>query len=259
MGFWTNTWSNALGGIAAALFIVLLYALVQWFLRATDLLITYNWRFDTVNGVTNFRPNFDIRNRSGSKTYRLANIAYTRDGAFHWFDNVSLWGAVLEPGSINNQYEVVPVRDIRTISRCVRNRSHRPHPGRTVVLAWRPRTGTDGKGTNTTHRFLAAKQTRFDTDSRCSFTMLPMLRVTSAATLSMSPRSASAKREVVFDSRSRKPSFSLFMRISASASMPTLDSQARCFRLSASMVARVSAEMICWPSNAHLPSTRRAA
>jgi len=115
MGFWTNTWSNALGGIAAALFIVLLYALVQWFLRATDLLITYNWRFDTVNGVTNFRPNFDIRNRSGSKTYRLANIAYTRRGAVHWFDNVSLWGAVLEPESINNQYEVVPVRDIHTI------------------------------------------------------------------------------------------------------------------------------------------------
>jgi hypothetical protein len=56
MGFWTNTWSNALGGILAALFIVLLYILIQLFLRMTDLLITYNWRFDTVNGILSFRP-----------------------------------------------------------------------------------------------------------------------------------------------------------------------------------------------------------
>lgn len=120
MGFWTNTWSNALGGFVAALFIVLLYVLIQWFLRATDLLITYNWRFDTENGIIRFRPNFDIRNRSGSRIYRLANIAYTQDGAVHWFDNVSLWGAVLEPESINNQYEVAPVRDIHTIQDALR-------------------------------------------------------------------------------------------------------------------------------------------
>lgn len=114
MGFWANTWSNALGGIVAAFFLGLLYVLIQWFLRVTDLLITYNWRFDTVNGVTSFRPNFDIRNRSGSKSYRLANIVYTRRGAVHWFDNESLWGAVLEPGSINNRYEVAPVRGIHS-------------------------------------------------------------------------------------------------------------------------------------------------
>ncbi len=37
--------------IVAALFLVLLYVLLQWFLCVTDLLIAYNWRFDTFNGV----------------------------------------------------------------------------------------------------------------------------------------------------------------------------------------------------------------
>ena len=74
----------------AALVIVLLYVLIQWFLRVTDLLITYNWRYETLNGITSFRPNFDIRNRSGLKIYRLANIVYTRHGTVQCFDNKSL-------------------------------------------------------------------------------------------------------------------------------------------------------------------------
>jgi hypothetical protein len=115
MGFWANTWSNVLGGIGAGLFFVLIYVLIQWFLQATDVVISYNWRYDTVNGVMFCRPNFDIRNRSRSKTYRLANIAYTKHGQVHWFDNESLWGKLLEPGSINNGFEVLPVRDIRSL------------------------------------------------------------------------------------------------------------------------------------------------
>ena len=112
MGFWATTWSNVLGGIGAGLFFVLAYFVLQWFLQATDLVVSYNWRFDTVNEVTSFRPNFDIRNRSRSKSYRLANIAYTRSGHPHWFDNKSVWGRVLEPGSINNDLEVSAVKGI---------------------------------------------------------------------------------------------------------------------------------------------------
>jgi len=115
MSFWANTWSNMLGGIGAGLFFVLAYFVIQWFLQATDLVVSYNWRFDTVNGVTSFRPNFDIRNRSRSKSYRLANIAYTRNGQPHWFDNKSVGGRVLEPGSINNDLEVSAVKGIDNV------------------------------------------------------------------------------------------------------------------------------------------------
>jgi hypothetical protein len=115
MSFWTNTLSNVLGGLGAGLFFVLAYFVIQWFLQATDLVVSYNWRFDTVNGITSFRPNFDIRNRSRSKSYRLANIAYTLRGQPHWCDNKSVWGRVLEPGSINNDFEVSAVRGIESL------------------------------------------------------------------------------------------------------------------------------------------------
>jgi len=116
MNFWQTTWSNVLGGIGAGLFFVLMYLAIQWFLRATDLVVSYNWSFDTVNGITTFRPNFDIRNRSTSRSYRLANIAYTCNGKPHWFDNKSVWGFVLEPGSINNSFDITSVKDIGSLS-----------------------------------------------------------------------------------------------------------------------------------------------
>ncbi len=114
MGFWQNTWSNVLGGIGAGVFFLLCYLVIQWFLQATDLVVSYNWRFDTVDGVTHFYPNFDIRNRSRSKSYRLANIAYTRKGQPHWFDNKSVWGRVLESGSINIDLVVSAVNGVHT-------------------------------------------------------------------------------------------------------------------------------------------------
>jgi hypothetical protein len=115
MDFWTNTLSNALGSLAAGLFLVLMYVLIQWFLRATDLVVSYNWGFR--NDIDGFHvwPNFDIRNRSASRSYRLANIAYTRKGKPHWFDNDSLWGIVVEPGSMNQDFTVGPVQRVDSL------------------------------------------------------------------------------------------------------------------------------------------------
>jgi hypothetical protein len=114
MTFWPNTWSNVLGGIGAGLFFLLCYMIVQWFLRATDLLIGYSWQYKTVGGTVYFWPAFDIRNRSRSVAYRLGNIAYTVNGTTHSFDNDSVKHIVLEPASIND-IEVGPVRDVHTI------------------------------------------------------------------------------------------------------------------------------------------------
>jgi hypothetical protein len=112
MGFWTNTLSNVLGGIGAGLFFALMYVLIQWFLQATDLVVSYNWHFDTKDGIVSFHPNFEIRNRSRSKFYRLWNIAYMRDGQRVWFDNKSLLGKVLEPASVNYySEEIAPVKN----------------------------------------------------------------------------------------------------------------------------------------------------
>jgi hypothetical protein len=92
MAFWLNTLSNLLGSLGAALIVVTLYVIIQWFLAATDITIAYSWAFDgTVEEPFNFRPSFDIRNRSRSRTYRLANIEYKLDGKLHTIDNHSIW------------------------------------------------------------------------------------------------------------------------------------------------------------------------
>jgi hypothetical protein len=115
MTFWQNTWSNVLGGIGAGLFFLFCYLAIQWFLRATDLVVAYNWQFATRDGVPVFWPAFDIRNRSRSKSYRLANIAYTRDGKMFWVENKSLMDKVIEPASMNF-IEGLPVRGIHTLA-----------------------------------------------------------------------------------------------------------------------------------------------
>jgi hypothetical protein len=115
MGFWQTVWSNVLGGIGAGLFFVLAYLIVQWFLQATDLLVSYNWSYKTVDGVFSAWPNFDIRNRSRTRAYRIANIAYTHTGKVYWFDNHSLWGFVVEPGTINNKIAGDPVKNAGTL------------------------------------------------------------------------------------------------------------------------------------------------
>lgn len=112
MTFWAEVLAIFMGDIFASMLLVVLYVLIQWFLRATDVTVSYNWGFKG----TNFYPNFDIRNRSGSRSYLLANIAYTKNNGKEvvWFDNESLWGQELKPGSIQHNYTVAPVKNTTT-------------------------------------------------------------------------------------------------------------------------------------------------
>jgi hypothetical protein len=115
MTFWPNTLSNVLGGIGAGVFFLLCYLMIQWFLRATDLVIGYSWRWEVRDGVVVFWPAFDIRNRAHSKKYRLANIAYTVKGTPHWFDNKGIMGVVIEPESMNF-IDGLPVANVRNLA-----------------------------------------------------------------------------------------------------------------------------------------------
>jgi hypothetical protein len=116
MTFWTEVLANFLGTVIAAALFILLYRMVLWFLRATDVTVSYNWSWQG----TQFHPNFDIRNRSWTKQYRLANIAYTRNEGKEivWFDNKSIWDKELPPNSIKFLNDVAPVPKITSISEC---------------------------------------------------------------------------------------------------------------------------------------------
>ena len=88
----------------------------RWFLLKTDVLVGYNWS----GQGQNFCPNFDIRNRSGSKTYVLANIAYTKKNGKEiiTFDNKSLWGHELRPGTIAH-LQAAPVLKLNSVHECL--------------------------------------------------------------------------------------------------------------------------------------------
>jgi hypothetical protein len=120
MGFWETTLTNMLGGIGAAVVLLFGYMIVQWFLQATDLIVSYNWKYGIADGQFWASPNFDIRNRSRSKSYRLGNIAYTVKGEVHSFDKKSLWAYVVEPGSINNEFVVQPVKRVSSMEEMLR-------------------------------------------------------------------------------------------------------------------------------------------
>src|ERR1700693_106737 len=113
MTFWGEVLAIFIGDVFASVLLVLLYVMIQWFLRATDVTVSYNWSW---KGVDYF-PNFDIRNRSSSRTYLLANIAYTKNEGKEmvWIDNDSLWDEELRPGSIRGRnWKIAPVRGITT-------------------------------------------------------------------------------------------------------------------------------------------------
>jgi hypothetical protein len=113
MTFWGEVLAIFIGDVFASVLLVLLYVMIQWFLRATDVTVAYNWSW---KGADYF-PNFDIRNRSSSRTYLLANIAYTRNEGKEmvWIDNDSLWGEELKPGSIRGRkWKIAPVKGITT-------------------------------------------------------------------------------------------------------------------------------------------------
>jgi hypothetical protein len=113
MTLWDEVLAIFLGDILASLLLIALYGAIQWFLRATDVTVAYNWSWSGKNCF----PNFDMRNRSSSRTYLLANIAYTRNDGMEvvWFDNDSIWGQKLEPGSIRGrEFKISSVRGITT-------------------------------------------------------------------------------------------------------------------------------------------------
>lgn len=113
MTFWEEVLAIFLGDIFASVLLVALYAGIQWFLRVTDVVVAYNWGYTGPN----FYPNFDIRNRSGSKHYLLANIRYTtHDGKeIVDIDNDSVWDVELRPGSIvGRNFSIRSVKGITT-------------------------------------------------------------------------------------------------------------------------------------------------
>lgn len=125
MAFWKEVAAGLLGNVFAGVLLVLFFVLIQWFLRATDITIGYSWRFDgTPNQPRNFRPSFDIRNRSGSSTYLLANVAYLKGNQpVAAFDNKSLWGKELRPGSIEF-LEASPVASLTSLGECIQVEVH---------------------------------------------------------------------------------------------------------------------------------------
>jgi hypothetical protein len=102
--------------VIVGLAFALLYMALQWFLQATDVTAACNWSREG----TSCHLNLDIRNHSKSRTYLLGNIAYTNGtDRLVWFDNKSLMGKELLPGSINDFQNVAPVRNSSTISECL--------------------------------------------------------------------------------------------------------------------------------------------
>jgi len=95
---------------------VLLFA-YRWFLLKTEVMIGYNWSWQG----TDFHPNFDVRNLSSSRTYVIGDIAYTRDNGKEIiaFDNKSLWGHELRPGTIAH-LEAAPVPQVNSLADCVK-------------------------------------------------------------------------------------------------------------------------------------------
>jgi hypothetical protein len=106
----------ALWAALSACTIPALIFVFRWFLLRTDVFIGYAWKWEGPN----FHPSFDIRNRSGSKTYVLANIAYTKNNGkdILGLDNKSLWGRELKPGTIS-YFEVAPVPKITSGRDCL--------------------------------------------------------------------------------------------------------------------------------------------
>ena len=125
MSFWLEVAAGFLANVFAGVLLVIFYVAIQWFLRVTDVSIGYNWRFDgTQDQPRNLRPSFDIRNLSRSKTYVLGNIAYVKDKhPVAPYDNKSLWGKELKPGSIES-LEAAQVATFASLDQCAKTEVH---------------------------------------------------------------------------------------------------------------------------------------
>ena len=105
-----------IGDIFATIVVIFFYVMIQWFLRATDVRIGYSWKWEG----SSFYPSFHIRNQSGSRSYLLGNISYTKDNGKEilFIDNKSIWDKELKPGSIS-LIEAGPVRGVTSMPNCV--------------------------------------------------------------------------------------------------------------------------------------------
>lgn len=136
MSFREDVLASTLANLISATILVTLYVAIQWYLRATDVTIGYSWRFEGVlSDPRNLRPSFDIRNRSGSRSYFLGNVAYFKSGKpVASFDNKSLWGTELKPGTITF-LEAAAVQSFSSVADCLGAEVHvRLQNGRTFWL-----------------------------------------------------------------------------------------------------------------------------
>lgn len=118
--FLSNASANFVGSLLAGMALVGLYVLIQWFLVATDVEIGYSWSFrGTLAQPTELWPDFDIRNRSRSRTYYVANVAYMKaKKPVAAFDNESVWGVELKPGTITH-VSAAPVAGFSSLHDCL--------------------------------------------------------------------------------------------------------------------------------------------
>jgi len=125
MTFWLDVAAGFLGNVFAGVLLVIFYVAIQWFLQVTDITIGYSWKFDgTTDNPQNLRPHFDIRNLSRSRTYVLSNIAYLKDKRpVAPFDNKSVWGRELKPGSIEIR-EAASVSTFTSLDQCMKTEVH---------------------------------------------------------------------------------------------------------------------------------------
>ncbi|MBT9331480.1 hypothetical protein [Paracidobacterium acidisoli] len=125
MTFWQEVAAGFLGNVLAGFLLVALYVLIQWFLQVTDITIGYGWKWDgPPDNARNVRPAFDIRNLSRSRTYKLSNVAYLKDGRpVAPFDNRSVWGRELGPGCIDI-VEAAPVASFTSLDQAMKSEVH---------------------------------------------------------------------------------------------------------------------------------------
>jgi hypothetical protein len=119
MTLWLEMSTAFLGYVIVGSVFVLLYMGMQWFFQATDVTVSYDWSRDG----DKCHANFKIINRSTTRTYLLANIAYSNGkDRLVWFDNRSLMGKELKPRTVNEFQDVAPVKNCSSMSECMQLR-----------------------------------------------------------------------------------------------------------------------------------------
>lgn len=144
----------AAGAASVSLFVY------RWFLLKTDVEVGYNWSWRGKE----FHPNFDIRNRSSSKTYVIGNIAYTRNNGKEiiTFDNKSLWGHELKPGTIA-VLDGAPVPKINSLADCLQ-----------VEVRLRVQNGREFKGQGPGQLYTGFRKHAFNLRQRIERSSLPL-------------------------------------------------------------------------------------